>query len=64
MVRKLFSDNQYEWMLEHFPHWLMYIHVDIGSCSKMWLPRWGYTKKQITEAEKRAQELFDKLKFD
>jgi hypothetical protein len=28
----------------------------------MWFPRWGLSKKQIKDAEQRADELYESLK--
>jgi len=30
----------------------------------MWLPRWGWSKKQIVDSEKKADELMRTLKWD
>ena len=54
----------YHWMLNNLPYWIMYKHLWVDSQHKMWFPRWGYTKKQISEVEKESKELFENLKWD
>jgi len=59
---KWFTDNQYHWLITHLPYRLMYVQRSIDSQHKMWFPRWGLSKKQIKDAEQRANELCDNLK--
>jgi len=47
----------YNWIMENLPFRIMYKHVWIDSQHKMWLPRFGWSKKQTADAEKRAKEL-------
>ncbi len=54
----------YHWMISHLPFRMMYKHVWIDSQHKMWLPRWGWSKWQIADAEKRAKELAENIKWD
>lgn len=63
-IRRILSDSQYDWMLNHFPFRIMYTHKQIDSQHKMWLPRWGWSSKQIDEAGKRAEELRRGIKWD
>ena len=60
-IRKVFADNQYDWMLQHLLTRIMYVHTWIDSQHKMWIPRWGVSDKQMVEAEKLASELFEVL---
>jgi hypothetical protein len=61
---KIFSDSQYDWMIKNLPFRLMYEHRWIDSQHKMWLPRWGWSKKQRADAEKRAEELSKNIKWE
>lgn len=54
----------YHWMLSNLPFKLMYKHCWIDSQHKMWLPRWGWSKRQIAEAEKRAKYLAENIKWE
>ena len=54
----------YHWMISNLPYWIMYKHVWIDSQHKMWLPRWGWSKRQIADAEKRAKELSENIKLE
>lgn len=63
-IRKIFSDSQYNWMMKNLPFRLMYSNRWIDSQHKMWLPRWGWSKKQIEEADKKADELMKKIKWE
>ncbi len=47
----------YHWMISNLPFRIMYKHVWIDTQHKMWLPRWGWSKRQIADAEKKAKEL-------
>jgi hypothetical protein len=54
----------YHWLISNLPFRLMYKHVWIDTQHKMWLPRWGWSKRQIADAEKRAKELDDNIKWE
>jgi hypothetical protein len=54
----------YHWMISNLPYCIMYKHVWIDTHHKMWLPRWGWSKKQIADAEKRAKELAENIKWE
>ncbi len=54
----------YHWMISNLPFKLMYKHCWIDSQHKMWLPRWGWSKRQIADAEKRAKELAENIKWE
>ena len=56
--------NVYHWMISNLPYWIMYKHVWIDTQHKMWLPRWGWSKRQIADAEKRAKELAENIKWE
>lgn len=60
---KLISDTFYEWMLRNFPYGLMYKKVYFGS-SFISIPRYGFTKRQIEEAEEIVKEKYKDLKFE
>lgn len=64
LIRRVFSDTQYEWMLENFPFKLMYVRRWIDTQHQMWFPRWGYTERQMKESEEKAKELYDKIKWE
>jgi len=42
----------YNWMMENLPYKLMYMEYPIDNKSTIWIPRWGWSKKQVREAEK------------
>jgi len=63
-IRRILSDAQYDWMLKNLPFRLMYSNRYIDSQHQMWFPRWGYSKRQIADAKKRAEEMKKSLKFD
>jgi hypothetical protein len=54
----------YHLMISNLPFKLMYKHVWIDSQHKMWLPRCGWSKKQIADAEKRAKKLAENIKWE
>ena len=64
VMRGIFSDSQYDWMMRNLPFRVMYVHRWIDSQHKMWLPRWGYSKRQIADAKKKADELMKGLKWE
>lgn len=59
-----FKQWLYHWMMMNFPHWVMYKHIHMDNQHKIWIPRWGWSKKQIADAKKRAKDLSDSLKFN
>jgi hypothetical protein len=54
----------YHWMMCNLPFRLMYKHTWIDSQHKMWLPRFGWSKKQIADAEKSAKEKYGNIKWE
>jgi hypothetical protein len=50
--------------MEKLPYKIMYHHRYIDSQHKMWLPRWGYSRKQLNDAEARAIELMKTFEFE
>jgi hypothetical protein len=54
----------YHWLICNLPFRLMYKHVYIDKQHKMWLPRWGWSKKQFSDAGKKADELLENIKWD
>jgi len=48
----------------NLPFKLMYKHCWIDSHHKMWLPRWGLSKKQIENTEQRANEISENIDWD
>ena len=64
LIRRIFSDSQYDWMMINLPFRVMYVHKWIDSQHKMWMPRWGLSKQQMAEAENRANELFENIKWN
>lgn len=63
VMRRIFSDAQYEWMLRNLPFRMMYRKVPFDG-AYIWKPKWGWTKRQISEAEKKADELMKGLKWE
>ena len=62
-MRKLI-DKVYDWMLRKLPFKWMYRKVYIDGCSMMWIPRWGWSKRQLKKAGIKASELMKKIKWD
>lgn len=58
-----FMGSVYHWMISNLPFRIMYKHVWIDT-HKMWLPRWGWSKRQIADAEKKAKELAENIKWE
>jgi hypothetical protein len=56
-------DSLYDWMIRRLHHRIMYKHVFIDSQHKIWIPRWGHSKRQIQEANKRAEELAARFRW-
>lgn len=54
-------DKIYHWMIVNLPHQIMYKNSWIDSQHKMWLPRWGWSKEQIKNAKKNADEQYDNI---
>lgn len=54
----------YHWLISNLPYRIMYKHVSIDSQHKMWLPRLGWSKRQIADAEKRVKELSENIKWE
>lgn len=63
LIRRIFSDNQYEWMLKNLPLRLMYVKVPFDG-TYVWRPRFGFTDKQISEAQAKADELSKGLNWE
>ncbi len=61
-IRRILSDNQYDWLLNHLPFRLMYVKRMIDSQHSMWFPRWGVSDKQRKEAEEWAEKMSKKFK--
>ena len=57
------KDKIYHWMMINLPHRWMYKHTWIDSQHKMWLPRWGWSKRQYDEAKKESEELYKNIKW-
>lgn len=64
IIRKILSDNQYDWMIRNLPFRIMHVQKWVDNNHQVWIPRWGYSNKQILEAEKRADELSKNIKWD
>ena len=54
----------YKLMLRYLPHFIMYKRISIDTQHRVWVPRFGYTKKQVTDAKKQADELYNDLIWD
>ncbi len=48
-------------MMDYMPFSIMYKYTNIDSDHKMYMPRFGYSNKQITSAENRAKKLHEAL---
>jgi len=65
MKPKKVKADFYHWLMMNMPHWIMYKHVHFDSNKyKVWVPRWGWSKKQLVDAEAKAKELDEKLDWD
>ena len=56
-------NNIYHWMMINAPYWIMYKYTYIDTQHKMWVPRWGFSKRQSEEAEKQAKDLMSKMNW-
>lgn len=54
----------YHLAITNLPYRLMYKQVWIDSHHKIWLPRFGCSKRQIIDAEKLAKELAENIKWE
>ena len=63
LIRRIFSDNQYEWMLKNLPRKIMFVKRSIDTHNTMWFPRWGNTQRQMDESKKWADEMFEKINW-
>ena len=59
-IRKFVSDKTYEWMLKHLPFKLMHHKIPFGGAT-IWTPRWGYTEKQVKDAEEQVELKYGNL---
>lgn len=50
-------------MMVNLPHRVMYKHIYVDSQHKMWIPRWGWSKKMIDDSEKWATDIKEKLNW-
>ena len=62
-IYKIFN-NLYNLMMICLPFKLMYKNVQIDNQHKMWLPRYGWSKKQLKDATKRVEEIDKNLKSE
>ncbi len=63
LIRRIFSDSQYEWMLRNLPRRIMFVERAIDTQHTMWFPRWGVTEGQMERAKKWADEMMKKIKW-
>jgi len=61
---KTFTQNIYHYMLLYLPTWVMYKHIYIDTQHKLWVPRWGSSKKQILAAEAWAEKMFTGITWE
>lgn len=54
----------YHWMLCNLPSRLMYKKIYIDNMHEMYMPRFGFSKKQLIDSEKKADELLKNIKYD
>jgi len=59
-----FKETFYNWCMDNLPYKIMYRYTYIDNIHKMWLPRWGYSRKQLNDAEARAIELIKTIEFE
>lgn len=59
-MNKLKNDI-YHWMIMNLPIRLMYKFTSIDNQHKMWLPRWGWSKKQLLDAEKKVKQKYSNI---
>lgn len=50
-------DNIYNFLMVHMPYWIMYKKIYIDSMHKIWIPCWGWSKKQAEDSKKWAEEI-------
>ena len=54
----------YHWAMRNLPYFIMYKHTWIDTQHKMWLPRWGWSKRQIEEAKEKADQLMRDINWE
>ena len=64
MTKGKIKDEIYHWLIMNLPHQIMYKHVHVDSQHKMWLPRFGWSKKQISDAMERAEKLDNGINWE
>jgi len=64
LIRKLIPEAMYDWMLRNLPYKIMWVERDIDTQHTMWFPRWGYSKKWMLDAKKRAGEKYKNIKWE
>lgn len=60
----IFTDNQYHWLITHLPFRIMYKRIWIDDMSRIWIPRWGASKKQIDDAKAWAEDMNKNIKWE
>ena len=63
LIKRVLSDKVYHWMMTNLPSRIMYNHIYIDTQHKMWIPKWGWSKKQTDESKKKVEELCNNLNF-
>ena len=55
VIRELIS-NTYHWLIMNLPHRIMYRKIWLDSYSRMWIPRWRWSKQQLKNSIKQAEK--------
>ena len=59
------KDKIYHWLVTRsYLSKIMYRHIYVDSHHQMWIPRWGWSKRQLKEATDKAEKLAKELNFE
>lgn len=57
-------ENIYHLMMEKLPFRLMHKRYRMDTQHDIWIPRWGYSKKQLSDADDAADKLNKNIKWE
>ena len=58
------NNKVYHWLMINLPFRVMYKHVWIDTQHKMWLPRWGWSNKQLKDAKEKVDKEWGNINWD
>lgn len=63
MIKKI-KNKIYNWLMDNLPTKVMYNYIWIDSQHQMWIPRWGWSEKQVELSTNDAEKLNDNINWD